>query len=74
MFCRPLVFLGKDAVLESAQQFLIDRQSIFGNDLISLPESSSLYVPPENVASYLSSVGAQGDIPLNLSSSTDNNQ
>ncbi|XP_064526693.1 heat shock factor protein 4 isoform X3 [Pseudopipra pipra] len=65
---------GKDVILESAQQFLIDRQSIFGNDLLSLPESSSLYVPPENVASYLSSVGVQGDIPLNLSSSTDNSQ
>ncbi|XP_052651558.1 heat shock factor protein 4 isoform X3 [Harpia harpyja] len=65
---------GKDVILESTQQFLIDRQSIFGNDLISLPESSSLYVPSENMASYLSSVGVQGDIPLNLSSSTDNNQ
>ncbi|KAM6380619.1 heat shock factor protein 4 isoform 2-T2 [Pluvialis apricaria] len=65
---------GKDVILESAQQFLIDRQSIFGNDLISLPESSSLYVPSENMASYLSSVGVQGDIPLNLSSSTDNSQ
>lgn len=65
---------GKDVILESAQQFLIDRQSIFGNDLISLPESSSLYVPSENMASYLSSGGVQGDIPLNLSSSTDNNQ
>ncbi|KAM6064189.1 LOW QUALITY PROTEIN: heat shock factor protein 4 [Theristicus caerulescens] len=65
---------GKDVILESAQQFLIDRQSIFGNDHISLPESSSLYVPSENMASYLSSVGVPGDIPLNLSSSTDNNQ
>ncbi|XP_027554137.1 heat shock factor protein 4 isoform X3 [Neopelma chrysocephalum] len=65
---------GKDVILESAQQFLIDRQSIFGNDLLTLPESSSLYVPPENMASYLSSVGVQGDIPLNLSSSTDNSQ
>uniref|UniRef100_A0A8C4TZP2 Heat shock transcription factor 4 n=1 Tax=Falco tinnunculus TaxID=100819 RepID=A0A8C4TZP2_FALTI len=65
---------GKDVILESTQQFLIDRQSIFGNDVISLPESSSLYVPSENLASYLSSVGVQGDIPLNLSSSTDNNQ
>ncbi|NXF54100.1 HSF4 protein, partial [Oceanites oceanicus] len=65
---------GKDVILESTQQFLIDRQAIFGNDLISLPESSSLYVPSENMASYLSSVGVQGDIPLNLSSSTDSNQ
>lgn len=65
---------GKDVILESAQQFLLDRQSIFGNDLISLPENSSLYVPSENMASYMSSVGAQGDIPLNLSSSTDNSQ
>ncbi|KAK2545702.1 Hsf4 [Columba livia] len=65
---------GKDVVLESAQQILIDRQSIFGNDLVSLPEISSLYVPSENMASYLSSTGVPGDIPLNLSSSTDNNQ
>ncbi|GAB0195657.1 heat shock factor protein 4 [Grus japonensis] len=65
---------GKDVILESAQQFLIDRQSIFGNDLISLPESSSLYVPSENTTSYLSSVAVQGEIPLNLSSSTDNSQ
>ncbi|NXG35643.1 HSF4 protein, partial [Dromaius novaehollandiae] len=65
---------GKDVVLESTQQFLIDRQSIFGNDIISLPESSSLYVPSENMASYLSSAAVQGDIPLNLSASTDNNQ
>ncbi|XP_035399310.1 heat shock factor protein 4 [Cygnus atratus] len=65
---------GKDVVLESTQQFLADRQSVFGGDIISLPENSSLYVPPENMASYLSSVGVQGDIPLNLSSSTDNNQ
>ncbi|NXK24464.1 HSF4 protein, partial [Arenaria interpres] len=64
----------KDVVLESAQQFLIDCQSIFGNDLISLPESSSLCVPSENMTSYLSSVGVQGDIPLNLSSSPDTNQ
>lgn len=65
---------GKDVILESAQQFLLDHQSIFGNDLISLPENSSLYVPSENMASYMSSVGVQGDIPLNLSSSTDNSQ
>ncbi|KAJ7408978.1 heat shock transcription factor 4 [Willisornis vidua] len=65
---------GKDVILENTQQFLIDRQSIFGNDLISLPESSSLYVPSENMTSYMSSVGVQGDIPLNLSSSTDNSQ
>nr|XP_009676693.1 PREDICTED: heat shock factor protein 4 [Struthio camelus australis] len=64
---------GKDVILESTQQFLIDRQSIFGNDIISLPESSSLYVPSENMASYLSSAAVQGDIPLNLSASTDNN-
>lgn len=73
-FCCLFVFLGKDVVLESAQQILIDRQSIFGNDLISLPEISSLYVPSENMASYLSSTGVPGDMPLNLSSSTDNNQ
>ncbi|NXL92621.1 HSF4 protein, partial [Alectura lathami] len=65
---------GKDVILESAQQFLTDRQAVFGNDIISLPETSSLYVPSENMASYLSSVGVQGDIPLNLSSSTDSNQ
>ncbi|NXF86784.1 HSF4 protein, partial [Eubucco bourcierii] len=65
---------GKDVILESTQQFLLDRQSIFGNDLLSLPESSSLYAPSDNVASYLPSVGVQGDIPLNLSSSTDTNQ
>ncbi|XP_062356180.1 heat shock factor protein 4 [Cinclus cinclus] len=65
---------GKDVIPESAQQFLLDRQSIFGNDLISLPENSSLYVPSENIASYMSSVGVQGDIPLNLSSSMDNSQ
>ncbi|KAF2978858.1 hypothetical protein EK904_006107 [Melospiza melodia maxima] len=65
---------GKDVILESAQQFLLDRQSIFGNDLLSLPENSSLYVPSENIASYMSSGGVQGDIPLNLSSSTDNSQ
>uniref|UniRef100_A0A8B9FQ40 Heat shock transcription factor 4 n=1 Tax=Amazona collaria TaxID=241587 RepID=A0A8B9FQ40_9PSIT len=65
---------GRDVVLESTQQFLVDRQSVFGNDLINLPESSSLYVPSDNMASYLSSVGVQGEIPLNLSSSTDNNQ
>uniref|UniRef100_A0A8B9PWN7 Heat shock transcription factor 4 n=1 Tax=Apteryx owenii TaxID=8824 RepID=A0A8B9PWN7_APTOW len=65
---------GKDVILESTQQFLIDRQSIFGNDIISLPESSSLYVPSENMASYLSSAAIQGDIPLNLSASADNNQ
>uniref|UniRef100_A0A8C3KT44 Heat shock transcription factor 4 n=1 Tax=Chrysolophus pictus TaxID=9089 RepID=A0A8C3KT44_CHRPC len=65
---------GKDVLLESSQQFLTDRQSVFGNDIISLHESSSLYIPSENMASYLSSVGVQGDIPLNLSSSTDNNQ
>jgi len=74
VFCCPFAFLGKDVVLESAQQFLLDSQSIFGNDLISLPESSSLYVPSETMASYLSSVGVQGDGPLNLTSSTDNNQ
>lgn len=73
-FCYLFAFLGKDVVLESAQQFLTDRQSVFGSDIISLHENSSLYVPPENMASYLSSVGVQGDIPLNLSSSTDNNQ
>lgn len=73
-FCCLFAFLGKDVVLESAQQILIDRQSIFGNDLVSLPEISSLYVPSENMASYLSSTGVPGDIPLNLSSSTDNNQ
>uniref|UniRef100_A0A8C3RH53 Heat shock transcription factor 4 n=1 Tax=Cyanoderma ruficeps TaxID=181631 RepID=A0A8C3RH53_9PASS len=65
---------GKDVILESAQQFLLDRQSIFGNDLISLPENSSLYVPSENIAPYVSSVAVQGDIPLNLSSSMDNSQ
>ncbi|NXD13630.1 HSF4 protein, partial [Nothocercus nigrocapillus] len=65
---------GKDVVLESTQQFLVDRQSIFGNDIISLPESSSLYVPSENMAAYLSSTALQGDIPLNLSASTDNSQ
>ncbi|NXX94521.1 HSF4 protein, partial [Centropus bengalensis] len=65
---------GKDVILESPQQILVDRQSMFGNDLLSLPESSSLYVPSENMASYLSSVGVQGEIPLNLSSSNDNNQ
>ncbi|OWK54094.1 Heat shock factor protein 4 [Lonchura striata] len=65
---------GKDVILESAQQLLLDRQSIFGNDLINLPENSSLYVPSENIVSYMSSVGVQGDIPLNLSSSTDNSQ
>lgn len=72
IFC--CLFLGKDVIPESAQQFLLDRQSIFGNDLISLPENSSLYVPSENIASYMSSVGVQGDIPLNLSSSMDNSQ
>ncbi|OXB57882.1 hypothetical protein ASZ78_009488 [Callipepla squamata] len=65
---------GKDVLLESSQQFLAGHQSVFGNDIISLPESSSLYVPSENMASYLSSADVQGDIPLNLSSSTDNNQ
>ncbi|NXN91544.1 HSF4 protein, partial [Rhinopomastus cyanomelas] len=65
---------GKDAVLESAQHFLIDRQSVFGSDLISMPESSSLYVPSENLPPYLPSVGVQGDIALNLSSSADGNQ
>lgn len=65
---------GKEVILESTQEFLVDRQSVFGNDLINLPESSSLYVPPDSMASYLSSVGVQGEIPLNLSSSTDNSQ
>ncbi|XP_054026199.1 heat shock factor protein 4 [Dryobates pubescens] len=65
---------GKDVILESTQQLLLDRQAVFGNDLISLPEASSLYVPPDNVASYLSSAGGQGDVPLNLSSSPDTNQ
>ncbi|NXG50408.1 HSF4 protein, partial [Psilopogon haemacephalus] len=65
---------GKDVILESTQQFLLDRQAVFGNDLLSLPESSSLYAPSDNMAPYLSSVGVQGDIPLNLSSSTDTNQ
>ncbi|NWI11954.1 HSF4 protein, partial [Crypturellus soui] len=65
---------GKDVILESTQQFLVDRQPIFGNDVISLPESSSLYVPSANMAPYLSSTAVQGDIPLNLSASTDNSQ
>ncbi|XP_010209282.1 PREDICTED: heat shock factor protein-like [Tinamus guttatus] len=65
---------GKDVILESTQQFLVDRQPIFGNDIISLPESSALYVPSANMAPYLSSAAVQGDIPLNLSASTDNSQ
>ncbi|NXA34708.1 HSF4 protein, partial [Eudromia elegans] len=65
---------GKDVILESSQQFLVDRQSVFGSDIISLPESSSLYVPSEDMASYLTSTAVQGDIPLNLSASTDSSQ
>ncbi|NWX88848.1 HSF4 protein, partial [Nothoprocta pentlandii] len=65
---------GKDVVLESTQQFLADRQSVFGSDLISLPESSSLYVPSEHMAPYMSSTAVQGDIPLNLSASTESSQ
>ncbi|NXP49432.1 HSF4 protein, partial [Heliornis fulica] len=64
----------KDVVLESAQQFLADRQSAFGNDLISLPETSLPYISSENMTSYLSSVAVQEEVPLNLSSSTGNNQ
>ncbi|XP_061863437.1 heat shock factor protein 4 [Colius striatus] len=65
---------GKDVILEGSQQLLMDPQSIFGNDLLSLPESSSLYVPADGVTPFLSSVGVPGDIPLNLSSAADSNQ
>ncbi|XP_067407980.1 heat shock factor protein 4 [Emydura macquarii macquarii] len=65
---------GKDVILESTQQFLIDRQAGFGSNIVNLPESSALFIPSENMASYLSSESLQGDIPLNLSSPTESNE
>ncbi|XP_075796467.1 F-box/LRR-repeat protein 8 isoform X6 [Pelodiscus sinensis] len=63
---------GKDVVLENTQRFLTDAG--FGRNIVNLPESSALYIPSENMPSYLSSVGLQGDIPLNLRSPTENNK
>uniref|UniRef100_A0A8C0H2E5 Heat shock transcription factor 4 n=1 Tax=Chelonoidis abingdonii TaxID=106734 RepID=A0A8C0H2E5_CHEAB len=64
---------GKDVILECTQQFPIEREAGFGSNIVNLPESSVLYIPSENMASYLSSVGLQGDIPLNLNSPTESN-
>ncbi|XP_039359039.1 heat shock factor protein 4-like isoform X4 [Mauremys reevesii] len=64
---------GKDVILECTQQFPIEREAGFGSNIVNLPESSALYIPSENMASYLSSVGLQGDIPLNLNSPTESN-
>ncbi|XP_059569726.1 heat shock factor protein 4 [Alligator mississippiensis] len=60
--------LGKDVGLESTQQLLTDHPTGFGNDTISLPESS---VPSENMSSFLFSVHLEGAIPLNLRSLTE---
>uniref|UniRef100_A0A674I1B3 Heat shock transcription factor 4 n=1 Tax=Terrapene triunguis TaxID=2587831 RepID=A0A674I1B3_9SAUR len=66
-------FLGKAVILECTQQFPIEREAGFGSNIVNLPESSALYIPSENMASYLSSLGLQGDIPLNLNSPTESN-
>uniref|UniRef100_A0A8C8VE43 Heat shock transcription factor 4 n=1 Tax=Pelusios castaneus TaxID=367368 RepID=A0A8C8VE43_9SAUR len=65
---------GKDVILESTQQFLIDRQAAFRSSTINLPESSALYIPSENMAPFVSSESLQEDIPLNLSSPAENNE
>ncbi|XP_069495945.1 heat shock factor protein 4-like [Ambystoma mexicanum] len=65
---------GKEITLDGTQQFVTDEQPTFGSDDVSLEECAALFVPAENIVSYLSAGVLQGAMPLNLSSAAGSNE